>query len=431
MELSVLVLIVSFVVLLLMSVPIAIAIGITTILTMLFTIPPGPAVTTVAQQMATGINSFALLAIPFFILSGLLMGRGGIARRLVDFAKVLVGMFPGGLSYVNVLACMFFGAISGSAAAATSAIGGFMIPMMNKEGYDKNFNTAVTVTGATTGLLIPPSNVLIVYSLASGGVSIAALFIAGYLPGFLLGLGLMGVCAVVAVIRKYPVGERIRFVPAVKKLLDAIPSLLLVVIVIGGIIAGYFTATEASAVAVIYSLILSVLIYREVKVTQLPEILLKTVETTAIVMLLIGTSRAMSWILSYENIPQGISASLTGFSDNKYVILLMINFILLIVGTFMDMTPAVLIFTPIFLPIVTELGITPLHFGIIMVLNLCIGLCTPPVGSVLFLGCGIGKTTIARVTRSLLPFYVVMVVVLLLVTYIPWIVEVLPRAFGY
>ncbi|NQT26769.1 TRAP transporter large permease [candidate division KSB1 bacterium] len=431
MELSVLVLVVSFVILLLLSVPIAIAIGITTILTMLFTIPPGPAITTVAQQMATGINSFALLAIPFFILSGLLMGRGGIARRLVDFAKVLVGMFPGGLAYVNVLACMFFGAISGSAAAATSAIGGFMIPMMNKDGYDKDFNTAVTVTAATTGLLIPPSNVLIVYSLASGGVSIAALFIAGYLPGILVGLGLMGVCAIVAMIKKYPVGRRDNFLVGLKRFLDAIPSLLLIVIVIGGIIAGYFTATEASAVAVLYSLLLSVVFYREVKFKQMPEILLKTVETTAIVMLLIGTSKAMSWILSYENIPQDITAALIGFSSSKYVILLMINLILLVVGTFMDMTPAVLIFTPIFLPIVTQLGMSPLHFGIVMVLNLCIGLCTPPVGAVLFLGCSIGKTTIARVTKSLLPFYAVMIVSLLLVTYIPWIVEVLPRLFGY
>ena len=431
MELSVLVLIVSFVILLLLSVPIAIAIGITTILTMLFTIPPGPAITTVAQQMATGINSFALLAIPFFVLSGLLMGRGGIARRLVDFAKVLVGMFPGGLAYVNVLSCMFFGAISGSAAAATSAIGGFMIPMMNKEGYDNDFNTAVTVTSATTGLLIPPSNVLIVYSLASGGVSIAALFIAGYLPGILVGLGLMAVCAVVAMIKKYPVGQRESIVVALKKFLNAIPSLMLIVIVIGGIIAGFFTATEASAVAVLYSLLLSVVFYREVKIKEMPEILLKTVETTAIVMLLIGTSKAMSWILSYENIPQDISAALVGFSNNPYVILLMINLILLVVGTFMDMTPAVLIFTPIFLPIVKTLGMSPLHFGIVMVLNLCIGLCTPPVGSVLFLGCGIGKTTIARVTKSLLPFYAVMIISLLLVTFIPWITLVIPKLFGY
>ncbi|MEE4312576.1 MAG: TRAP transporter large permease [candidate division KSB1 bacterium] len=431
MDISVLVLLLSFVILLAINVPIAFSIGIATILTMLFTIAPVPAVTTVAQRMATGINSFALLAIPFFILSGQLMGRGGIARRLIDFAKVIVGMLPGGLAYVNVMASMFFGAISGSAVAATSAIGGFMIPTMNKEGYDKNFNTAVTVTGSTTGLLIPPSNVLIVYSLASGGVSIAALFIAGYAPGILLGIGLILVAAVVSIMRKYPVGERVGFIFGVKKLLDAIPSLLLVVIVIGGIIAGFFTATEASAVAVIYSLILSVLIYREVKVSELPSILLKSVETTAIVMLLIGTSTAMSWILSYENIPQNISAALIGLTDSKIVILLLINLILLIVGTFMDMTPAILIFTPIFLPVAVQLGITPLHFGIIIVLNLCIGLCTPPVGSVLFVGCGIGNTKITDVVKPLLPFYFVMILVLFLITYIPELTLFLPRVFGF
>ena len=431
MDISVVVLVISFVVLIALSVPIAISIGIATILTMLFTIAPGPSITTVAQQMATGINSFALLAIPFFILSGQLMGQGGIARRLIDFAKVMVGWLPGGLAYVNTVACMFFGAISGSAVAATSAIGSFMIPSMNKEGYDKNFNTAVTVTGSTTGLLIPPSNVLIVYSLASGGVSIAALFIAGYLPGFLVGLGLMIVSAIISIMKKYPVGGRVGVIDGIKKFLDAIPSLLLIVIVIGGIIAGYFTATEASAVAVLYSLLLSVVIYREVKWSELPDILLKTVETTAIVMLLIGTSRAMSWIMSYENIPQTISATLIALTDSKIVIFLIINLLLLIVGTFMDMTPAVLIFTPIFLPIVTSLGMTPLHFGIMMVLNLCIGLCTPPVGSVLFVGCGVGKTTIAQMVKPLLPFYVAMIIALMLVTYIPWLSEFLPRVFGY
>ncbi|UCH09782.1 MAG: TRAP transporter large permease [Fidelibacterota bacterium] len=431
MDLAVVVLIVSFVLLLALNVPIAISIGVATLLTMLFTITPGPAITTVAQQMATGINSFALLAIPFFILSGLLMGRGGIARRLIDFAKVLVGMLPGGLAYVNILACMFFGAISGSAVAATSAIGGFMIPIMNKEGYEKNFNTAVTVTAATTGLLIPPSNVLIVYSLASGGVSIAALFIAGYLPGILVGLGLISVAGIISLSRNYPRGEWMPLLEAVKKFLDAIPSLLLIVIVIGGIIAGIFTATEASAVAVLYSLLLSVVVYREVKVSELPSILLKAVETTAIVMLLIGTSRAMSWILSYENIPQDISASLIALTESKFVILLVINIILLIVGTFMDMTPAVLIFTPIFLPVVMQLGVTPLHFGIMMVLNLCIGLCTPPVGSVLFVGCSIGRTSIMDMVKPLLPLYAAMILALLLVTYIADISLLLPRLLGY
>jgi tripartite ATP-independent transporter DctM subunit len=431
MDLSVLVLIVSFIILLLLNVPIAFSIGISTVLTMLFTIAPLPTITTVAQQMATGINSFVLLAIPFFILSGELMGRGGIARRLIDLAKVIVGMLPGGLAYVNILACMFMGSISGSAVAATSAIGGFMIPVMNKEGYDKNFNAAVTVTSSTTGLLIPPSNVLIVYSLASGGVSIGALFIAGYLPGILVGIGLMIVAAIISMRKKYPVGEHIGLLYGIIKFLDAIPSLLLVIIVIGGIVVGIFTATEASAIAVVYSFLLSVIIYREVKITELPDILLKTVQTTAIVMLLIGTSKAMSWILSYENIPQNISLTLISLTDSKIIILLIINLILLVVGTFMDMTPAVLIFTPIFLPIALKLGIDPIHFGIFMVLNLCIGLCTPPVGSVLFLGCSVANTTIAALTRPLIPFFIAMIVVLLIVTYVPELSMFLPRLFGY
>ncbi|MBN2317614.1 MAG: TRAP transporter large permease [Acidobacteria bacterium] len=431
MESSIYILIISFILLLAINVPIAVCIAIASFLTMLCTVAPGPAVTTVAQQMATGINSFSLLAIPFFILSGLLMGHGGIARRLIEFAKALVGMFPGGLAYVNVLACMFFGAISGSSVAATSAIGGFMLPVMEKEGYDKNFNAALTVTASTTGLLIPPSNILIVYSLASGGVSIAALFIAGYLPGILVGLGLMGVAAVYSIIKKYPVGERVAFVDALKKILHAVPSLLLVVIVIGGIIAGIFTATEASAIAVVYALFLSVVIYREIKIRQLPEILLKAVEITAIVMLLIGASKGMSWILSYENIPQWISQSLIGLTESKIMILLIINMILLAVGTFMDMTPAVLIFTPIFLPVATQLGIDPIHFGMIMVLNLCIGLCTPPVGSVLFVGCGIANTTIAKLMKPLLSLYLAMIVALILVTYIPGISMFLPKLFGY
>ena len=429
MEISILVLLLSFAILLAMNVPISISIGIATLLTMLFTIDAGPAVVTIAQRMASGINSFALLAIPFFILSGILMGRGGIAHRLIEFAKVMFGMLPGGLAFVNIISCTLFGAISGSAVAATSAIGGFMVPVMEKEGYDRAFSGAVTVTASTTGLLIPPSNILIVYSLASGGVSIAALFIAGYLPGLLMMLGLMAVCGFYAKAKGYPVGERVGLRDAVKKTLDAIPSLLLIVIVIGGIIGGYVTATEASVIAVLYSLLLAVIFYREVSIKEIPEILVKSVETTAIVMLLIGTSSAMSWILSYENIPQSISDGLIALSDNPVIILLIINVILLIVGIFMDMTPAVLIFTPIFLPVVTELGMSPLHFGIMMVLNLCIGLCTPPVGSVLFVGCGIAKTTIAQMVRPLLPMYVAMFVVLMLVTYVPAISEWLPRMF--
>ena len=431
MELSVAILVISFVVLLALDIPIAFCIGISTILTMLVTIGPGPAVTTVAERMASGIDSFALLAIPFFILSGQLMGRGGIARRLIDLAKVFVGALPGGLAYVNIFAAMFFGSISGSAVAATSAIGGFMIPLMNKEGYDKNFSAAVNVTSSTVGLLIPPSNILIVYSLASGGVSIAALFIAGYIPGILVGLLLMAVAGIISKRRHYPVGERVRLGESFLIFLRAIPSLLLVIIVIGGIIAGIFTATEASAIAVIYSFILAVPIYKEVKWREIPSVLLDTVNTTAIVMLLIGTSMAMSWILSYENIPQNISLTLISLTHSKVLIFLIINLILLAVGTFMDMTPAVLIFTPIFLPIATQLGMHPIQFGIMMVLNLTIGLCTPPVGSVLFVGCGIAKTTIAKITKPLLPLFVAMILALLLVTYIPALSLWLPRLFGY
>lgn len=430
MELSIIVLLGSFALLLMLHVPISISIGLSTLLTMLFTIDAGPAVVTIAQRMASGINSFALLAIPFFIFSGILMGRGGIAHRLIEFAKVLFGMFPGGLAFVNIISCTLFGSISGSAVAATSAIGGFMVPVMEKEGYQRSFAAAATVTASTTGLLIPPSNILIVYSLASGGVSIAALFIAGYLPGLLLMIGLMVSCGIYAKNHSLPAGERIGWRAAIKKTFDAVPSLLLIIIVIGGIVGGYFTATEASAVAVIYSLLLAVVFYREVRLKELPGVLLKSAEITAIIMLLIGASSAMSWILSYENIPQMISTGLLGLSDSPVVIMLLINLILLVVGTFMDMTPAVLIFTPIFLPVVTELGISPLHFGIVMVLNLCIGLCTPPVGSVLFIGCGIAKTTIAEMIRPLLPMYASMFVVLIMVTYVPAVSEALPRFFG-
>ncbi|HDP68465.1 MAG TPA: TRAP transporter large permease [Candidatus Marinimicrobia bacterium] len=420
-----------FVVLLVIGTPISFSIGIATICTMLLSIHSLPALTTVAQRMATGLDSFALLAIPFFVLSGQLMNHGGIARRLINFAKVLVGRLPGGLAFVNIVAAMFFGAISGSAAAAAAAIGGFMVPMMKKEGYDVNFSAAVNITSSTTGLIIPPSNILIVYSLASGGVSIAALFIAGYLPGLLVGLMLMVVAGLISKKRHYPTVPKIGFIQAVKYFLDAIPSLLLIVIVIGGIIAGFFTATEASAIAVLYTLILSVLIYKEVRWKQLPSILLSTVGTTAIVMLLIGTSMSMSWIMSYENIPQNISAALIALTDSKIIILLIINLILLMVGTFMDMTPAVLIFTPIFLPVVTQLGIHPIHFGIMMVLNLCVGLCTPPVGSVLFIGCGIANCRIDKVIRPLLPLFLAMIIALMLITYIPEITMVIPRALGY
>ena len=428
MEIAILIL--SFVILLGIGVPIAWSIGISSVLTMLVSIPAIPAFTTVAQRMATGLDSFALLAIPFFVLAGHIMNQGGIARRLINFAKTLVGALPGGLAHVNIVAAMMFGAIAGSAVAAASAIGSFMTDEMEKEGYSREFAAAVNITSSTNGLVIPPSNILIVYSLASGGVSIAALFLAGYIPGIITGVLLMAVAAVWAKRKGLKVGKPSTLKAVWKTFWQALPSLLLLVVVIGGIVAGIFTATEASAVAVLYCLILT-FIYGEISFKDLPQIFLGSVATTAIVMLLIGTSMSMSWIMAYENIPQGLTAFLLSISENKIVILLLINLTLLVVGIFMDITPAVLIFTPIFLPVVTELGLDPIHFGIIMVLNLCIGLCTPPVGSVLFVGVGIAGTSIQRVVKPLLPLFLAMLVALVLVTVVPEFSLWLPRIFGF
>ncbi len=427
---EILVLVLTFVILIGIGVPIAWSIGISSILTMLVSIPLIPAFTTVAQRMATGLDSFALLAIPFFILAGQIMNRGGIARRLINFAKTLVGSLPGGLAHVNIIAAMLFGAIAGSAAAAASAIGTFMGPTMEKEGYSKEYSAAVNITSSTTGLVIPPSNILIVYSLASGGASIAALFLAGYIPGILTGLFLMIVAAIWAKRKGFPVGERSSMGAVFRAFIDALPSLLLLIVVIGGIVVGIFTATEASAVAVLYCLLLTYF-YKEVRLSDMPQILLDSVGTTAIIMLLIGTSMSMSWIMAYENIPQAITEFLLSISDSKVVILIIINLILLFVGIFMDMTPAVLIFTPIFLPIVTQLGMHPVHFGIVMVLNLCIGLCTPPVGSILFVGVSVAQTSIQKVVKPLLPLFVAMLIALILVTYFPALSLWLPGVFGY
>jgi tripartite ATP-independent transporter DctM subunit len=425
---EVLILVLSFVIFVGLRVPIAYAIGLAAFVTLIYSMPFLPTVTTLAQRMATSLDSFTLSAIPFFILAGQIMNRGGIAVRLINFAKAIVGPLPGGLAFVNIISCMLFGAISGSAVAAASAIGGFMNPMMEKDGYSKPFSAAVNITSATTGLIIPPSNVLIIYSLASGGVSIAALFIAGYVPGLLLGLALMIVAAVYSIIKKYPTDKLVSLKVFFNRFFAALPSLMLLVVVIGGIVGGIFTATEASAVAVIYTLALG-FIYKEIRIKDLAPILLETVKTSAIVLLLIATSIAMSWVMSYENIPQEISNAILGFSDNPIVVLILINLILLFVGVFMDMTPAVLIFTPIFLPIVTAMGMDPVHFGIIMILNLCIGLCTPPVGSVLFVGCSVADLKIQKVIKPMMPLFIAMIVVLVLVTYFEDITLFLPRAF--
>ncbi|UII27287.1 TRAP transporter large permease [Fulvivirga maritima] len=430
MAIEVLILVVTFLIFLGLGLPVAWSIGLSTLFTMLISIDSVPAFTTVAQRMATGLDSFALLAIPFFVLSGQIMNQGGIANRLIAFAKALVGSFPGGLAYVNIIGAMLFGAISGSAAAAASAIGGILGPRMEKEGYPREFGAAINITSATTGLIIPPSNILIVYSLASGGASITALFLAGYIPGIITGLVLMAVAAYWAKKKNYPTGSRTTLRDLILKFFDALPSLLLLVVVIGGIVTGIFTATEASGVAVLYTFVLS-LIYGEMDRKRFFDIFIKSILTTSIVLLLIGTSMSMSWVMAYADIPQSFSEALLQLSDNKFVILLIINMILLFIGVFMDMTPAVLIFTPIFLPVVKDLGMDPIHFGIVMVLNLCIGLCTPPVGSVLFVGVGVAKTSIQKVIKPLLPLFVAMLLVLILVTYVPQLSLWLPDVFGY
>lgn len=429
MDAQVLILVVVFFGLLMLHVPIAVCIAVATIVTIL-SLGDVPTGYIVAQKISTGISSFPLLAIPFFVLSGVLMGEGGMARRLMDFANSVVGRFHGGLAYVNTMTCMMFGAISGSAAAAVSSIGGFMIPEMERKNYGREFSVALTTASATTGLLIPPSNIMIVYAVVAGNVSVAGLFLGGLVPGMLMGLLIMAACFIMNRGQSVGSGE----VASMKQVLvsfgHSAPSLFLIFIVIGGILGGVFSATEASAVAVLYALILGVVAYREIRVSDLPRIFLKAAKTTSVVMILVGTSQAMGWVLAYEQIPTTVSEALLAISENKFVILLIINLLLLVVGTFMDMTPAVLIFTPILLPVVMKLGIEPVHFGIFMIANLCIGLCTPPVGTCLFIGCGVGNTTIAKVVKPLIPIFIAMVIGLLLITYVPGLSTWLPSIFG-
>lgn len=418
----------SFFLLLLIGVPIAISIGGASIITMLILFPFDIAVFTSAQKMVSGLDSFTLLAIPFFILSGIIMNNGGIAVRLINLAKIIAGRMPGSLAHTNVVGNALFGSISGSAVAAAAGIGGVMSPLQEKEGYDRTYSAAVNIASAPTGLLIPPSGLLIVYSLVSGGTSVAALFIAGYLPGILWALGTMTVAYFIAKKKNYPISPKISFREKWKVFLDAIPSLLLIIIVIGGIIAGIFTATEGSAIAVAYSIILSI-VYRSIKLKDIPKILLETVEMTAIIMLLIAASSILSIVMSFTGIPDAITSGILSLTDNPILILLLMNLILLIIGTFMDITPAVLIFTPIFLPVVSSFGMDPVHFGIMICFNLCIGSITPPVGSCMFVGASVGKVKIEQVTKPLLPFYAAIIIVLMLVTFIPQISLFLPNLF--
>lgn len=428
--LSGLIILVALVVMLVAGVPIALAIGVSSIAAILPTLDATAALVTGAQRIFSGVSIFSLLAIPFFILAGNIMNKGGIAVRLINLAKIITGRTPGALAQTNTVANMLFGAISGSGTAAASAMGSIIGPIEKEEGYDPNFSAAANIATAPTGLLIPPSNVMITYSLVSGGTSVAALFMAGYIPGILWGLACMVVIYFMAKRRGYQSTQRFTAKEALTVVGQAVPSLLLIIIVIGGIIAGIFTATEGSVVAVVYSFVLS-LIYKSMKLSDLPKILHDSAMMTGIIIFLIGVSSIMSWIMAFTGIPQLVSSGLLGLTENRIVIFLIINVILLIVGTFMDMTPACLIFTPIFLPVCQALGMNTIHFGIMLIFNLCIGTITPPVGTTLFVGVKVGKVKIETVFPYLWKYFIAIIVVLMLVTYIPQLSLWLPGLMGY
>lgn len=429
--LSGLIILVLLVIMLVAGVPIAVALGVSSICAILPVLNFEATVVTGAQRIFSGISIFSLLAIPFFILAGNIMNKGGIAVRLINLAKLVTGRTPGALAQTNVVANMLFGAISGSGTAAASAMGSIIGPIEKEEGYDPNFSAAANIATAPTGLLIPPSNVMITFSLVSGGTSVAALFMAGYIPGILWGLACMIVIYFMAKKRGYRSKVKFTYKEAVTVLFQAIPCLLLIIIVIGGIIFGVFTATEGSVVAVVYSLILSLFFYKSIKLKELPQIFKESAEMTGIIIFLIGVSSIMSWVMAFTGIPTAISNGLLGLTNNKMIILLIINDLLLFVGTFMDMTPACLIFTPIFLPVCTALGMNTIHFGIMMIFNLCIGTITPPVGTTLFVGVRVGNVKIETVFRQLLVYFAAIFIVLMLVTYIPQLSLWLPGLMGY
>lgn len=428
--LATIVMVAALILFLIMGVPIAISIGLSSAMAMMVILPADVALVTCAQKMFTGLNSFPLLAIPFFVLAGNFMNNGGIAVRIVRLAEALCGKLPGPLAQSNIVANMFFGAISGSGNAAEAAMGGTIGPIEGERGYAKEYSAAVNIASAPTGMLIPPSNALIVFSTVGGSVSVAALFMGGYIPGILWGIAVMIVAGYMAKKRGYINTEKVSGRMKLQYFVQAIPSLILILIIIGGILSGIFTATEASGVAVVYAMVLS-FIYKSITVRDLPRIILESAKTTVIIVFLIGVSSIMSWIMAYTSIPDIIATAMLALTNSKILTLIIINIVLLLVGTFMDPTPAILIFTPIFMPICVGFGMSPIHFGIMLVYNLCIGAITPPVGTVLFTGCKIGKVTIEQVIKTLLPYFVAIILVLLLVTYIPALSEFLPSLNGY
>jgi tripartite ATP-independent transporter DctM subunit len=420
-----LVLLGSFFLLMIIGMPVAYAMGAAALLGAWYIDIPLDAV---MIQISAGVNKFSLLAIPFFVLAGAIMAEGGMSRRLVAFAGVLVGFIRGGLSLVNILASTFFGAISGSSMADTASIGSVLIPEMEKKGYPRDFATAVTVSGSIQAILIPPSHNAVIYSLAAGGsVSIAALFLAGVLPGLLLGLTLATICLYIARKRNFPAGRRIPMREALKISIDALWGLMTMVIILGGILSGVFTATESAAIAVLWAFFVTMFIYRDYKWGDLPKLVHRTVKTLTIVMILIGFAAAFGYVMTLMQIPQQITAAITRVSSNPIVVLLLINVLLLALGTLMDMAPLILIMTPILMPVVKSIGVDPVHFGMIMMVNLGMGLITPPVGGVLFVGAAVAKLPIEKVVKALYPFFGALLIVLGMVTYLPWLSLWLPN----
>jgi tripartite ATP-independent transporter DctM subunit len=414
----------SFLFMLFIRIPIAFSLGLSTMFTAFYVgLPP----MVVMQQMVKGINSFSLMAIPFFIIAGEIMGQGGISDRLIKFSNVIIGWMRGGLAMVNILASMFFGGISGSSVADVSSIGSIMIPMMEKKGYDKDYSINVTITSSVQGIIIPPSHNMIIYSLAAGGgISVAKLFLGGIVPGVLLGIALMILSYAIAVKRDYPREEKVSFKEALIITRDSMLGLLTAVIIIGGVTTGVFTATESAAIAAVYAFIITFFVYRDIPISKFVDILRSSLSTLAMVVAIIATSSAFAWMMSYLQVPKMITDSLLHLSDNPIIILLIVNLILLFLGTIMDMAPLILIATPILLPVVRSVGMNPITFGVVMMLNLGVGLLTPPVGSTLFVGCSIGNAPIEDIAKSLMPFYIVLVIMVLLLTFVPGLTLWLP-----
>lgn len=421
---AVLILVGSFFLMIIARFPIAFAIGISSVFTVVYL---GLPMMQIAQLMVRGVNVFTLMAVPFFIIAGEIMGSGGISKRLIALSDALVGWLRGGLAMVNIVASMFFGGISGSSTADTASLGTILIPMMKEQGYDEEFATNVTMTSSVQGLLIPPSHNMVLYAMVAGGVSIGRLFLAGFVPGIVLGIALMIYSYYLAVKRKYPKGSPFSLRNVVKTVFESVWGLFTVMIVVVGVVAGIFTATESAAIAVVWSILVSLFIYKEIKFKDLWALLERSLNTLAIVLILISTSTVFGWLLTYLKMPALVASLIFGITQNKYAVMMIINVLLLVLGTIMDMSAIILVATPIILPIAMEVGIDPVHFGAIMILNLGIGLITPPVGGTLFVGSAVSGVPIERLVKTLLPFYAVMVIVLMVITYVPGLVMWLPN----